>query len=179
MVTWNLSWHLRMFHLKDRQPTVRWFGAYLRLSNCYSERRRRRLPSHPDDGLLASQRPMLVGRFSCANQQISDLCRWLHLLAYGVDYYDLFTILLQELSIDMDEEFLAAVLSFFKFNVPGWDDEKRWVFERGPYTWETVSSYRHPYQATFVIQAWQFRSHRSQGMTTKCILKDSFCSRYK
>lgn len=44
--------------------------------------------------------------------------------AYGVDYFDWFIILLQELSVDMDEEFLAALINFSKFNVPGWDQEE-------------------------------------------------------
>ncbi|TPX68863.1 hypothetical protein SpCBS45565_g02841 [Spizellomyces sp. 'palustris'] len=44
--------------------------------------------------------------------------------SYGVDFFDWFTILLQELSVDMDEEFLGALISFTKFNVPGWDEEK-------------------------------------------------------
>ncbi|KAJ3015263.1 hypothetical protein HKX48_004689 [Thoreauomyces humboldtii] len=44
--------------------------------------------------------------------------------SYGVDYYDWFTILLQELSVDLDEEFLMSILDFAKFNVPGWDHDK-------------------------------------------------------
>ncbi|KAI9097290.1 hypothetical protein DFS34DRAFT_116945 [Phlyctochytrium arcticum] len=44
--------------------------------------------------------------------------------SYGVEYFDWFTILLQELSVDMDEEFLGALIKFSKFNVPGWDEEK-------------------------------------------------------
>ncbi|KAJ3171453.1 hypothetical protein HDU88_007532 [Geranomyces variabilis] len=44
--------------------------------------------------------------------------------SYGVEYFDWFTILLQELSVDMDEEFLMTLLEFSKFNVPGWDEDK-------------------------------------------------------
>ncbi|KAJ3291062.1 hypothetical protein HK104_006345 [Borealophlyctis nickersoniae] len=42
--------------------------------------------------------------------------------SYGVEYYEWFTILLQELSIDMDENFLYALIEFTKFDVPGWND---------------------------------------------------------
>jgi vacuolar protein sorting-associated protein 13A/C len=34
---------------------------------------------------------------------------------HGVDYYQWLTILLQELSIDAEEEFLSALIEFFKF----------------------------------------------------------------
>ncbi|KAJ3037263.1 hypothetical protein HDV00_001828 [Rhizophlyctis rosea] len=42
--------------------------------------------------------------------------------SFGVEYYEWFTILLQELSVDMDEDFLYALVNFTKFNVPGWND---------------------------------------------------------
>nr|KAJ3420850.1 hypothetical protein HK105_005137 [Polyrhizophydium stewartii] len=36
--------------------------------------------------------------------------------SYGVEYYKWFTLLLQELSIDLDEEFLHALTDFFRFD---------------------------------------------------------------
>ena len=45
--------------------------------------------------------------------------------AFGVEYYEWFTILLQELSVDMDEDFLNALVNFAKFNVPGWNDAEQ------------------------------------------------------
>ncbi|KAJ3332602.1 hypothetical protein HDU76_013706 [Blyttiomyces sp. JEL0837] len=41
--------------------------------------------------------------------------------SFGVDYYHWFTILLQELSIDLDEDFLYALIDFAKFDVVGWE----------------------------------------------------------
>ncbi|KAI8610486.1 hypothetical protein BC830DRAFT_1069804 [Chytriomyces sp. MP71] len=41
--------------------------------------------------------------------------------SYGVDFYNWFTILLQEISIDLDEDFLYALINFAKFEVPGWE----------------------------------------------------------
>jgi vacuolar protein sorting-associated protein 13A/C len=48
-------------------------------------------------------------------------------VAYGVDYYKYFTFLLQELSIDLDEEYLGRLLDMFKFEtaVPP-SNEKLW-----------------------------------------------------
>ena len=46
-------------------------------------------------------------------------------LAYGVDFYNWFTILLQELSVDIDEDFLYALINFAKFDVPGWEQQER------------------------------------------------------
>ncbi|KAI8995070.1 hypothetical protein BC832DRAFT_588068 [Gaertneriomyces semiglobifer] len=40
--------------------------------------------------------------------------------SYGVEYYNWFTILLQELSVDLDEDFLLALINVFKFNIAGW-----------------------------------------------------------
>ncbi|KAJ3192438.1 hypothetical protein HK101_006567 [Irineochytrium annulatum] len=48
--------------------------------------------------------------------------------AYGVDYYNLFTILLQELSVDSDEDFLYALINFAKFDVAGWEQPEPNLF---------------------------------------------------
>ncbi|KAJ3227354.1 hypothetical protein HK099_002420 [Clydaea vesicula] len=43
-------------------------------------------------------------------------------ISYGLDYYHFCSILLQELSFDIDEDFLNALLEFSKFNVAGWEE---------------------------------------------------------
>ncbi|KAI8823370.1 uncharacterized protein EV422DRAFT_352091 [Fimicolochytrium jonesii] len=68
----------------------------------------------PKEGEGEEDRPVLLVTVSRSKDQ-----------SYGVDYYDWFTILLQELSVDMDEEFLMALLDFSKFNIPGWNEEKK------------------------------------------------------
>ncbi|KAK9722186.1 Vacuolar protein sorting-associated protein 13 [Basidiobolus ranarum] len=42
---------------------------------------------------------------------------------HGVDYYKYFTVLLQDVSLEVDEDFLFALLDFSKFNIAGWDAE--------------------------------------------------------
>lgn len=42
----------------------------------------------------------------------------------GVDYYKYLTLLLQEMSLEMDEDFLLTLLQYFKFNVKGWEQEE-------------------------------------------------------
>ena len=41
--------------------------------------------------------------------------------SYGVDYYKYFTLLLQEVSLELDEIFLLKLVDFFKFDVQGWN----------------------------------------------------------
>ncbi|KAJ3112860.1 hypothetical protein HDU96_004089 [Phlyctochytrium bullatum] len=48
---------------------------------------------------------------------------------YGVDYYNLFTILLQEISIDLDEDFLYALINFAKFDITGWESKDKNLFD--------------------------------------------------
>ncbi|KAF9111925.1 hypothetical protein BGX27_004234 [Mortierella sp. AM989] len=42
---------------------------------------------------------------------------------HGVVYFKYFSVLLQELTISMDEDFLFTLLEFSKFNVPGWNED--------------------------------------------------------
>ncbi|KAJ3031870.1 UNVERIFIED_CONTAM: hypothetical protein HDU68_011629 [Siphonaria sp. JEL0065] len=49
--------------------------------------------------------------------------------SYGVDFYNWFTILLQEISIDLDEDFLYALISFAKFEVTGWEQQDAPMFD--------------------------------------------------
>ncbi|KAF8984234.1 hypothetical protein BGZ46_008534 [Entomortierella lignicola] len=42
---------------------------------------------------------------------------------HGVVYFKYFSVLLQELTISMDEDFLFTLLEFTKFNVPGWSED--------------------------------------------------------
>ncbi|ORY51917.1 hypothetical protein BCR33DRAFT_712120 [Rhizoclosmatium globosum] len=49
--------------------------------------------------------------------------------SYGVDFYNWFTILLQEISIDLDEDFLYALINFAKFEVIGWEQEDVPMFD--------------------------------------------------
>jgi vacuolar protein sorting-associated protein 13A/C len=41
--------------------------------------------------------------------------------AHGVLYFKYFSFLLQELSLEMDEEFIYAILDFSHLNVNGWN----------------------------------------------------------
>lgn len=41
--------------------------------------------------------------------------------SHGVLYLKYFSILLQEITFEMDEDFLFGVMEFSKFNVPGWE----------------------------------------------------------
>ncbi|KAI8839881.1 hypothetical protein BC829DRAFT_420941 [Chytridium lagenaria] len=50
--------------------------------------------------------------------------------SYGVDYYNMFTILIQEISVDLDEDFLYALINFAKFDVSGWEVKERMYFEK-------------------------------------------------
>ncbi|RUS21382.1 hypothetical protein BC937DRAFT_92871, partial [Endogone sp. FLAS-F59071] len=43
--------------------------------------------------------------------------------SHGVLYLKYFSVLLQEMTFEMDEDFLFAALEFAKMNVPGWDDQ--------------------------------------------------------
>ncbi|KAJ2722137.1 Vacuolar protein sorting-associated protein 13 [Coemansia sp. Benny D115] len=40
--------------------------------------------------------------------------------SYGVEYFKYASVLAQELSVELDEDFLYALLDFVKFDVPGW-----------------------------------------------------------
>ncbi|KAG0246128.1 hypothetical protein B0O80DRAFT_498393 [Mortierella sp. GBAus27b] len=42
---------------------------------------------------------------------------------HGVVYFKYFSILIQELTVAMDEDFLFTLLEFTKFNVPGWTED--------------------------------------------------------
>ncbi|KAJ3092913.1 hypothetical protein HK102_000456 [Quaeritorhiza haematococci] len=50
--------------------------------------------------------------------------------SYGVDYYYFFMILLQELSFDLDEDFLLALLDFSQFKVDGWEMKEEEMWDR-------------------------------------------------
>ncbi|KAJ2642812.1 Vacuolar protein sorting-associated protein 13, partial [Coemansia sp. RSA 1694] len=41
--------------------------------------------------------------------------------SYGVEYFKYASVLAQELSVELDEDFLYALLDFVKFDVPGWN----------------------------------------------------------
>ncbi|KAJ1960073.1 Vacuolar protein sorting-associated protein 13, partial [Dipsacomyces acuminosporus] len=43
--------------------------------------------------------------------------------SYGVEYFKYASVLAQELSLELDEDFLYALLDFVKFDVPGWNDD--------------------------------------------------------
>ncbi|KAI8912336.1 hypothetical protein DFJ77DRAFT_511881 [Powellomyces hirtus] len=77
--------------------------------------------------------------------------------SYGVDYYDWFTILLQELSVDMDEEFLMSLLEFSKFTVPGWDEDKSQLCDRSIEIQEpaTTTDAQRLYFEKFLLQPVQ------------------------
>ncbi|KAJ3106617.1 hypothetical protein HDU97_005982 [Phlyctochytrium planicorne] len=49
--------------------------------------------------------------------------------SYGVDYYNIFTILLQEISVDLDEDFLYALINFAKFDISGWEQKESNFFD--------------------------------------------------
>ncbi|KAJ2157305.1 Vacuolar protein sorting-associated protein 13 [Coemansia sp. RSA 552] len=44
--------------------------------------------------------------------------------SYGVEYFKYASVLAQEVSVELDEDFLYALLDFVKFDVPGWDGDK-------------------------------------------------------
>lgn len=44
--------------------------------------------------------------------------------SYGLDYYHFFSVLLQELSFELDEDFLMTLMDFFKFDVAGWEQQE-------------------------------------------------------
>ncbi|ORX96417.1 hypothetical protein K493DRAFT_329607 [Basidiobolus meristosporus CBS 931.73] len=45
--------------------------------------------------------------------------------SHGVEWYKYITVWLQEVSFDVDEDFLMTLLDFSKFNVPGWGFENQ------------------------------------------------------
>ena len=45
---------------------------------------------------------------------------------YGVDYYKYFSVLMQEMSLEIDEDFLFALLDFTKFNREECRRTSRW-----------------------------------------------------
>ncbi|KAJ3110151.1 hypothetical protein HK100_003137 [Physocladia obscura] len=77
--------------------------------------------------------------------------------SYGVDYYNWFTILLQEISIDMDEDFLYALINFAKFDVSGWEKQEAAMFDSMtiPEAQQTDSDTRM-YFESFLVQPVQF-----------------------
>ena len=44
----------------------------------------------------------------------------IQIVGHGIDYYKYFTLLLQEMSLDVEENFLMRLLDFFKFEVAGY-----------------------------------------------------------
>ena len=42
-------------------------------------------------------------------------------LAHGVSFFKYFSVLLQEMTFEMDEDFLYAIIDFTQFNVAGWN----------------------------------------------------------
>ncbi|KAJ1666119.1 Vacuolar protein sorting-associated protein 13 [Coemansia sp. RSA 1646] len=44
--------------------------------------------------------------------------------SYGVEYFKYASVLMQELSVELDEDFLYALLDFVKIDVPGWSGSK-------------------------------------------------------
>jgi vacuolar protein sorting-associated protein 13A/C len=49
--------------------------------------------------------------------------------AYGVDYYHFFSALLQEISFDVDDQFLITLMEFFKLEIEesDWEDAQGFV----------------------------------------------------
>ncbi|KAJ3408710.1 hypothetical protein HDV05_004781 [Chytridiales sp. JEL 0842] len=80
--------------------------------------------------------------------------------SYGVDYYNWFTILLQEISIDLDEDFLFALINFAKFDVVGWTQLQKNVFfeslERIPEPKQVDGGEIRMYFEKFLLQPIQF-----------------------
>ena len=62
-------------------------------------------------------RPVLLGTLTKSKDK-----------SYGVEYYHFFSVLLQELSLDVDEDFLYALIDFFKFDVVGWEEVEGRLF---------------------------------------------------
>ncbi|KAJ3205144.1 hypothetical protein HDU82_005381, partial [Entophlyctis luteolus] len=77
--------------------------------------------------------------------------------SYGVDYYNWFTILLQEISIDLDEDFLYALINFAKFDVAGWEKADIPMFDSMtiPEPQQSDSEVRM-YFESFLVQPIQF-----------------------
>lgn len=47
--------------------------------------------------------------------------------SHGVDYYKYFTVLLQEMSLEADEDYLNQLIDFFRFSsLPVWEEEILW-----------------------------------------------------
>ncbi|KAG0003109.1 hypothetical protein BGZ80_007728 [Entomortierella chlamydospora] len=66
----------------------------------------------PKDGKDASAHPTLHSALVRAKDD-----------THGVVYFKYFSVLLQELTVSMDEDFLFTLLEFSKFNVPGWTED--------------------------------------------------------
>ncbi|KAJ1897430.1 Vacuolar protein sorting-associated protein 13 [Kickxella alabastrina] len=45
--------------------------------------------------------------------------------SYGVEYFKYASVLAQEMSVELDEDFLYALLDFVKFDVPGWGGSEK------------------------------------------------------
>ncbi|KAI8072416.1 hypothetical protein BC940DRAFT_233832 [Gongronella butleri] len=66
----------------------------------------------------------LVPTFQLALDRVKDD-------SHGVLYLKYFSLLLQELKVEMDEEFIHAIVDFVQFNVPGWsapDESALWEY---------------------------------------------------
>ncbi|RKP03518.1 hypothetical protein CXG81DRAFT_9373 [Caulochytrium protostelioides] len=82
---------------------------------------------------------------------------------YGVDYYNWFTILLQELSVDLDEDFLHELLDMFKFETPNAKEDRDKVIKVPMADFrlhisppESTDDEVHMYFEQFLLQPIQF-----------------------
>jgi vacuolar protein sorting-associated protein 13A/C len=73
--------------------------------------------------------------------------------SHGVDYYKYFTMLLQEISLEADEEYLNQLIEFFRF--PGstrWEEEKLWDPEATVTEPKSLTDGQRMYFEVFQIQ---------------------------
>ncbi|KAJ3072035.1 hypothetical protein HDU98_004400 [Podochytrium sp. JEL0797] len=96
--------------------------------------------------------------------------------SYGVDFYNWFTILLQEISMDLDEDFLYALINFAKFEVPGWEQHDTPMFDSMiiPEAKQTDGDTRM-YFEKFLLQPVQFNIsfQRTQGGNADAVNRES------
>ncbi|TPX30777.1 hypothetical protein SmJEL517_g05746 [Synchytrium microbalum] len=78
--------------------------------------------------------------------------------SYGVEYYNFFTLLLQEFSIDLDEDFLFALLDFSKFSNVGIEEKETELYDANMTTPTPRSSdFQTPlYFEKFLLQPVRF-----------------------
>lgn len=77
----------------------------------------------------------ILPTFQLGLDRVKDDCKWLYdqdsrttlksniwtATAHGVLYFKYFSILLQEMSVEMDETFIYAILDFTHLDVEGWN----------------------------------------------------------